>query len=89
MAPPRGNYFRARVVQEREGNKAKGGEGVAETKVTSFRGKFFCQPVTEETVYPAIFVVVARDDADAQSFSRAPFSNSAYQSGNLLPSLLY
>lgn len=27
------------------------------------------------------FVVVARDYADAQSFSRAPFSNSTYQSG--------
>lgn len=87
--PAKGELFsgsgcsRARRKQGERGRRGGGNES------NELPRQIFLPACHRETVYPAIFVVVARDDADAQSFSRAPFSNSAYQSGNLLPSLLY
>lgn len=81
------NYFRPRVIQERGGNKAKGGgregggggggEGDRGNESNELPRQIFSASLSQRNRLRCDFVVAARD----QSFSRAPFSNSTYQSG--------
>lgn len=73
--------FKSAEETRRKGGGGGGGWGGRGNESNELPRQIFSASLSQRNRLRCDFVVVARDHADAQSFSRAPFSNSTYQSG--------
>lgn len=73
--------FKSAEETRRKGGGGGGGWRGRGNESNELPRQIFSASLSQRNRLRCDFVVVARDHADAQSFSRAPFSNSTYQSG--------